>query len=401
MQAVVLCAGKSSRFFPFTNRHKSLVTLCGKPLLSYTLNALAGCGIRDIIVVVGPPESGKDELQEFLGDGSSFGFDQVHYVEEPRQVGMGRAVQVAGQYVQDTFLVINPYHVTIGSLLPKLINGLPTSDGVVAMATTNHPERYGMLEIVANNEVKNILVKPSIHETPSDKRLLGTYLLPKDFLPYLDHYEPAQDHFEKALSSFSSDKKLQAILYEEDTFTLKYPWHLFPIWHYLLDTIPTYIHPSAQIASSAVIDGKVIIEEGARILDYAVIKGPCFIGKHATIGTHTLVRAYSCIEEGASIGCFTEIRNSRIGIGTSIHSGFVGDSIIGNETRIGAGFCTANRRLDRGIIKVSVNDDRIASETSRLGVLVGDHSKIGIKVSTMPGTVIAPEMVINAGAIVK
>jgi len=400
MQAVLLCAGKSSRFFPFTARHKSLFTVCGRPVLSYTLEALVICGIRDLVVVVGPLESGKEELIEYLNDGKTFGFETVHYVDEPEQAGMGRAVQVAAPYIHDSFLVINPYHITIGSLLPLLTKQSNKYAGVVAMATTDHPERYGMLDVDAQNLVRHVVEKPLPVDAPSNKRLLGAYVLKETFLPYLDQFKPAPDHFEKALSAYAQENSVLALPYEQQMFTLKYPWHMFPILHYLLDTKEHHINSSAKIASTAIIEGKVVIDEGAVIYDYAVIKGPVYIGKNAKIGTHSLIREYTCIEEGASIGCFTEIRNSRIGQRTSIHSGFIGDSIIGNDLKIGAGFCTANRRLDRGPIKVSIKNERIDSEVTRLGVLAGDGSSIGINVSTMPGAVISPQSIINAGSMV-
>ena len=63
MQAVVLAAGQSSRFWPLNRRHKSLIKIMGKPLIWYTIESLRKAGINDIIIVQNPSRDIEEELK--------------------------------------------------------------------------------------------------------------------------------------------------------------------------------------------------------------------------------------------------------------------------------------------------------------------------------------------------
>ncbi|MEX2007181.1 MAG: hypothetical protein WD992_00195, partial [Candidatus Levyibacteriota bacterium] len=102
----------------------------------------------------------------------------------------------------------------------------------------------------------------------------------------------------------------------------------------------------------------------------------------------SLIRDGSDLEEKVSVGAFTEIKNSLIMEGTSIHSGFIGDSIIGQHCKIGSGFTTANRKIDRGSIGVTVRGAKVDTGLTSFGVIMGNAVVIGVKVTTMPGVII-------------
>jgi bifunctional UDP-N-acetylglucosamine pyrophosphorylase/glucosamine-1-phosphate N-acetyltransferase len=101
------------------------------------------------------------------------------------------------------------------------------------------------------------------------------------------------------------------------------------------------------------------------------------------------------LEEGVSVGAFTEIKNSIMGSNTTIHSGFVGDSVIGQDCKIGSGFTTANTKINRGNIETEVKGSKVDTGVSRFGVIIGHNVKIGIKVSTMPGVIIGNNSLIG------
>src|SRR3989344_3640304 len=122
--------------------------------------------------------------------------------------------------------------------------------------------------------------------------------------------------------------------------------------------------------------------EGARI------KGPCFIGKNTMIGNNAIVRNNVDIEENCVIGANMEIKNSFVMKNSKTHSGFIGDSIIGENVRLGANFDTANVRLDRETVKIEISGEKIDTGLKKLGTIVGSGVKIGIKSSTMPGIMI-------------
>ncbi len=132
------------------------------------------------------------------------------------------------------------------------------------------------------------------------------------------------------------------------------------------------------------------------------------------IGNNAVIRPNSVIENDVHLGTFTEIKASVIGRGTHIHSGYIGDSVIGENCRIGAGFVTANRRTDRGPIKftllnfpnknlggLTIKDKIVDSGKSYLGCIIGHGTKIGIKSSTMPGTIIGNNCIIGSNTEIK
>jgi bifunctional UDP-N-acetylglucosamine pyrophosphorylase/glucosamine-1-phosphate N-acetyltransferase len=67
------------------------------------------------------------------------------------------------------------------------------------------------------------------------------------------------------------------------------------------------------------------------------------------------------------------------------HLSYVGDSILGEHCNLGAGTVTANYRLDAGLIKMMVKDQFIDTGRRKLGVVLGDNVKTGIKSLFMPG----------------
>jgi N-acetylglucosamine-1-phosphate uridyltransferase (contains nucleotidyltransferase and I-patch acetyltransferase domains) len=81
---------------------------------------------------------------------------------------------------------------------------------------------------------------------------------------------------------------------------------------------------------------------------------------------------------------------------THIHSGFIGDSVIGKDCRIGAAFITGNRRIDRKTIKITVKSEEYDTGLTHLGVVMGNNVKTGINTSIMPGTIIGNNSIIGS-----
>ncbi len=198
------------------------------------------------------------------------------------------------------------------------------------------------------------------------------------------------------------EKGVRIVIAKEKTPSLKYPWQLFEMTKYLLNSRLNgqEIHPTAKIAQNAVIDGNVYIGENTKVFEGAVIKGPCFIGPNCIIGNHALVRDYSNLEEGVMIGAHAEVTRSIFQKNVHVHSGYFGDTILGENCRVGAGTVTANVRLDKGEIKAKVKGEKIGTGLTSLGAIVGENTHIGINVSLMPGVLIGSNCVIGPGSVV-
>jgi len=180
----------------------------------------------------------------------------------------------------------------------------------------------------------------------------------------------------------------------------KYAWHLTKLREFFLKTLLEHsVSRSAKISKWAIIEGKVFIGEEARIMRNAIINGPAYIGSNTIIGDHTLVRD-SIIEDNSIIGCFMEVARSYSQSNLETHSGYLGDSIIDRKVHLGAGFISANLRLDRGEIWVKIHEKKINTGLKKLGAVIGEETEIGVNVSIMPGKLIGRRVRIWPGSIV-
>lgn len=371
----------------------------GKPLIRWTVESLKSAGIKDIIIIQSP----RKDIENEVGNGLSFGV-KIKYEIQKEAKGMGEAVMLAKKHIKNNFFVLNANHFDVGNVIPIVLRKQKESkaDMVLIGRKTGIPWNYGILKL-KNDKVLGIVEKPEKGKEPSDIKVIGIYYLPKDFFSYHDKVKKNDYSFEDAISLYANEKEAKAVLTELDIPSLKYPWDLFKSIAIILDNEikKTKISPKAEIAPNAIIKGKVIIEEGARIYENAVINGPCFIGKNVTIGNNSLIRDYTNLEEGVLIGANAEVARCNLQCGVHMHSGFLGDSFIGESSKIGAGIITANVRIDRGGIKSIIKGDKIATGQRSFGLVMGKNSFLGINVSTMPGVLIGSNCIIGPGSMVK
>lgn len=396
MQAVILAAGQSSRFYPFnqTLPHKSLLKCMGKPLIEHTLSSLKKSGIYDVIIVVGK----SSLIESEIGDGKKNGI-KITYCVQAKPMGQGDALFCAKDKIKSSFFLLHAHRVDFREFHHDLERKYDGKNIVLLARAEEDVGQYGVLK-VQGDKVLDIVEKPKKGQEPSNLRLIGIYLLNKDFVAVLEKTPSEHYSLEVALATFAKMGRVTYVETKKESYSLKYPWDALLIKNYLFTHVERYISSESEIARSAEIQGNVHIEKGARILERACIKGPVFIGKNVTVGNHTLIRDNTDIESGSKIGAYTEVKNSLIGEHSSIHSGFIGDSIVGKGCRIGGFFSTANRRLDRKNITLEINGKKVDSRLGFLGAIVGDNVRVGVRVSTMPGVIIGNNAIIGASTTV-
>ena len=141
----------------------------------------------------------------------------------------------------------------------------------------------------------------------------------------------------------------------------------------------------------------ILIHPDAQIADNVTIQGPCYVGPNAEIRHGAYLREGSWICGGSVIGNSSEIKNSILLPGANApHFNYVGDSIIGTNSNLGAGVKLSNVRNDRGLISIDLfNGVRVSTNLRKMGALVGDGSQIGCNAVTNPGSLIAPNSMIK------
>jgi len=398
MQAIILAAGESSRFWPLNRQHKSQIKILGRPLIYWTIKGLEEKGIKDIVIVISPSSFLKEELA-----GSDL-TSNISYTIQEKPLGTGNAVFQAKDLIKEPFFIIWPYKIDSKELVTQILEKYEKDnlEAVLVGNQTGKPWEYGILRI-ERDKVLEIVENPKPGEEPSQIKLSGNYLLGPDFFSY---YQNLTNHHEEdlidALNIYIKDKKTGFILLDKKISSLKYPWDVLELVKVQMESkyFKNYISPSASVGKNVVISGQVYISDNVVIGDNSIITGPCYFGSNAKIGVNNIFRGPVNIEKDVITGAFTEIKNSLIQEGTHIHSGYFGDSVIGKDCRFGAGFITANRRIDRSNIITVVKGKEVDTGLSYFGNIIGDNTRSGINSGTMPGVLIGSNCLIGPGTIV-
>lgn len=392
MQAIILAAGESSRFYPYNSLgHKSLVTIGGRTLFSRTLASLKRAKVTSVIVIESLDESASKSVTPKELEGMN-----VRFIIQEKPTGMGDAVLLAAKYLEKNFFVLSAYHFEVDLFVKEMMSSQKKDEDIVLL-TKDAEDVTGFGAITRKNGKISVLEKK---ETGPAEKLIGIYLLNREFISVLhmqkrDHYS-----FEEALSAYSDAHDLILLKTEKDTLSLKYPWDILNVKDYILEHTKRNISKTATIAKNATVRGAVVVDAGATIMENAVITGPAYIGRDAYVGTHAVIRSGVVIEEEAVVGAHMEVKNAVLMQGVTTHSGFLGDSVVGVKTKIAAGFNTANVRLDRKNIRSVVKGEKVDTKKHQLGVLIGNNCAFGIKVGTMPGVIIGNNVVIGPGTTV-
>ena len=149
-----------------------------------------------------------------------------------------------------------------------------------------------------------------------------------------------------------------------------------------------WVSKSAKISDSAHIDGPCIIDDNTEIRHCAYIRGGVIIGKNCVIGN-------SC-----------EIKNAIIFDNCQIpHFNYIGDSIMGYHSHIGAGVIVTNLKSDKSSVTIKSGEDIIETNLRKMGSIIGAYVEIGCNSTLFPGTIIYPltrvRGVISKDSIVK
>lgn len=135
-----------------------------------------------------------------------------------------------------------------------------------------------------------------------------------------------------------------------------------------------WVAKSATIAPTASLNGPLIIDEDVEVRQSAFIRGSAIVGK------------------GSVVGNSTELKNVIIFNSVQVpHYNYVGDSILGYKSHMGAGSITSNVKSDKTLVVVKDKFDsgeEIETGRKKFGAMLGDHVEVGCNSVLNPGTVI-------------
>jgi bifunctional UDP-N-acetylglucosamine pyrophosphorylase/glucosamine-1-phosphate N-acetyltransferase len=398
-QVVILAGGESSRFFPFNDIHKSFFRLAGKTILERTIESIKKLKPKEILLVLG---SKNFEREKEICD-SNPTFEGVRFIRETSPLGQADAILSAKEFIKGDFFVVNANQFNFHTIADEFIKRHKQSGDMVTLGITKTemPFKYGVVEL-DKDRIRGIVEKPKAGSEPSNMRLVGIYLFSENFLVELVKTPPSDCSLEETLDIAAKNGKVGAVTLTLNTPSLKYPWDLFDLKDFIFSEMHYGIDRSAIIEKTAILKGRdIYVGKNAHIYDFAIIEGPAYIGEGAVVGAYCQVRGKSVLGSGSQIERYCDVKNTIIGDDTHFHSGFVADSVIGKDCRIGAEFITANKRLDRSTIRVIVKEKETDTGRDSVGIFIGDEVKVGIRVSSMPGAVVGPESNVYPGVTIK
>ena len=164
-----------------------------------------------------------------------------------------------------------------------------------------------------------------------------------------------------------------------------YPWEVLPKIHdFIIELgkrLPKeifeargeniWIAKSAKIAPTACLNGPLIVDEDAEIRHCAFVRGNAVVGKGAVVGNSTELK---------NVVLFNKVQVP--------HYNYVGDSVLGFKSHMGAGSITSNVKSDKTLVTVKGKDGCIETGLKKMGAMLGDHVEVGCNSVLNPGTVI-------------
>ena len=180
---------------------------------------------------------------------------------------------------------------------------------------------------------------------------------------------------------FDLNETIASGLFEGTT----YPWEVLPKIHDFIITLGEslpkdifeqkgehiWIAKSATVALTACLNGPLIVDEEAEIRHCAFVRGNAIVGKGAVVGNSTELK---------NVVLFNKVQVP--------HYNYVGDSILGYKSHMGAGSITSNVKSDKTLVTVKGDGISIDTGLKKVGAMLGDNVEIGCNSVLNPGTVI-------------
>lgn len=133
----------------------------------------------------------------------------------------------------------------------------------------------------------------------------------------------------------------------------------------------------------------VWIAKDAVIYPNNYIAGPCIIGHKTEVRPGAFVRGAALVGNNCVVGNSTELKNVILFDNVQVpHYNYVGDSILGYKSHMGAGSITSNVKADKKLVVIKNENEFIETKRKKVGAMLGDRVEIGCNSVLNPGTVI-------------
>ena len=159
MKGILLAGGTGSRLYPMTKTvSKQLLPVYDKPMVYYPLSTLLSLGISEVLIITTPRD--QSAFQALLGDGSSLGCS-FSYAVQPKPNGLAEAFLIGADFIgTDSVVLILGDNLFYGNAIQKQSPSADFTGGMIFGTHVQNPERYGIVELDTQGNVKSIEEKP-------------------------------------------------------------------------------------------------------------------------------------------------------------------------------------------------------------------------------------------------
>lgn len=165
----------------------------------------------------------------------------------------------------------------------------------------------------------------------------------------------------------------------------EYPWKALP-------EISKFILEIGPMLDKDIYEQKgenIWIAKSANVYPSAYIKGPAIIGENAEVRHCAFIRGNAIVGNNAVVGNSTELKNVILFNNVQVpHYNYVGDSILGYKSHMGAGSITSNVKSDKKLVIVKNGEEKIETGLKKFGAMIGDGVEVGCGSILNPGSVI-------------
>ena len=166
----------------------------------------------------------------------------------------------------------------------------------------------------------------------------------------------------------------------------EYPWQaLKGIKELILALGPTLGEDYTEVSPT------VWVHKTAAVAPTAFLGAPCIIGPETEVRHCAFIRGSALVGEHCVVGNSVELKNVILFDNVQTpHYNYVGDSILGYKSHMGAGSITSNVKSDKTLVVIRAGEERIPTGRKKVGAMLGDYVEVGCNSVLNPGTVIGP-----------
>lgn len=164
-----------------------------------------------------------------------------------------------------------------------------------------------------------------------------------------------------------------------------YPWEILSkIKEIILEIGPTLPKDKYDNPSEG-----VWVAKSAKVFPSAYLGSPCIIGEDTEVRHGAFIRGSALVGNGCVVGNSVELKNVIISDNVQVpHYNYVGDSILGYKSHMGAGSITSNVKSDKKLVVINNEGEKIPTGRKKVGAMLGDRVEVGCNSVLNPGTII-------------